>query len=118
LHGLASHLKTVLQILGWDSMPGLVLTGARDRTPSLSGRQRSCQVMPGQPSSATRQSPVGRTLLSCRRRGWLGWPTVDAEDDLGRDGTQLGVAVLRCARKKIMGRAQSVSVQRCSADLR
>jgi anti-anti-sigma regulatory factor len=25
LHGLPSHLKTVLQILGWDSVPGLVI---------------------------------------------------------------------------------------------
>jgi hypothetical protein len=34
LHGLPAHLKTVLHILGWDSMPGLVLAGAQDRTPS------------------------------------------------------------------------------------
>lgn len=34
LHGLPAHLKTVLQILGWDSMPGLVLAGAQDRKPS------------------------------------------------------------------------------------
>lgn len=29
----ASALEAVLQILGWDSMPGLVLAGAEDRTP-------------------------------------------------------------------------------------
>lgn len=34
LHGLPAHLKTVLHILGWDCMPGLVLAGAQDRTPS------------------------------------------------------------------------------------
>jgi hypothetical protein len=34
LHGLPAPLETVLQILGWDSMPGLVLAGAEDRTPT------------------------------------------------------------------------------------
>jgi ABC-type transporter Mla MlaB component len=34
VHGLPAHLKTVLQILGWDSMPGLVLAGAQDTAPS------------------------------------------------------------------------------------
>jgi hypothetical protein len=33
LHGLPAPLEAVLQILGWDSMPGLVLAGAEDRTP-------------------------------------------------------------------------------------
>lgn len=34
LHGQPAHLKTVLQILGSDSMPGLVLAGAQGRTTS------------------------------------------------------------------------------------
>jgi anti-anti-sigma regulatory factor len=34
LHSLPAHLKTVLHILGWDSMPGLILAGAQDRTPA------------------------------------------------------------------------------------
>jgi anti-anti-sigma regulatory factor len=34
LHGLPAPLETVLQVLGWDSMPGLVLAGAEDRTPT------------------------------------------------------------------------------------
>ena len=33
-HSLPAHLKTVLHILGWDSMPGLILAGAQDRTPA------------------------------------------------------------------------------------
>jgi ABC-type transporter Mla MlaB component len=31
LRGLPAHLNTMLHILGWDSMPGLVLAGAPDR---------------------------------------------------------------------------------------
>jgi ABC-type transporter Mla MlaB component len=34
LHGLPAYLETVLQILGWDSMPGLVLAGVQDPAPS------------------------------------------------------------------------------------
>ena len=59
LHGLPAHLKTVLHILGWDSMPGLVLAGARTERHADPRRQRFRPVMPGLPSSAREQVPTG-----------------------------------------------------------
>jgi len=67
LHGLPAHLETVLQILGWDSMPGLVLGGAEDRTPTLWGaRTRPCLLswsLDGSLGSVD-EAAEGRTVLA------------------------------------------------------
>jgi hypothetical protein len=63
------HLKTVLHILGWDSMPGWSSRTPRTERHPDPRCQRFRPVMPGQPSTAARQVPTGVTApqLSSKR---------------------------------------------------
>jgi hypothetical protein len=55
LRGLPAHLNTMLHILGWDSMPGLVLAGRPGQNairPGLNGAGPAQQLDRGVPGVA------------------------------------------------------------------